>query len=198
MGKAGNRQDGPGTPRSPRECLGAVWHLDVTGDRKAKSKKPLGKRDLRPLAIEWGGQALDVDGTRSNFAIATSLSNVCKLLDVELVNTRNRGVSGYWGRTGHIEGRGRRVLGNACDLGRGHEQEHGAGVDEAVDEPRTGHADDLWSRSRHPDRSSLIVTARDLRRSHQRLTALAPSIVAAFKGLSFKALMAKPRGDSLT
>jgi len=79
---------------------GMVWHLDVTSQEKGRTK-PLAQRDLRPFAIEWGGQTFDLDGTRSNFAVATSLSNVCKLLDVELVNDRNRGVSGYWGRTGH-------------------------------------------------------------------------------------------------
>jgi len=59
------------------------------------------ERDLRPLALEWGGQVFDESGRRSAFAVATSLSNVCKLLDVELVTDQARGVSDYWGRTGH-------------------------------------------------------------------------------------------------
>ena len=90
------------------------------------------------------------------------------------------------------------MLGNASNFGRWHEQEYGAGIDEATDKPRTGHADNLWPRSRHPDRSSVVVTPRDLRRSHQRLPGLAPGLVATFKGLSLEALVAKPRGDSLT
>lgn len=79
---------------------GMVWHLDVTEDADGK-RKPLAARDLRPLAMEWGGQVFDESGVRSTFAVATSLSNVCKLLDVELVTDQTRGVSGYWGRSGH-------------------------------------------------------------------------------------------------
>ncbi len=80
---------------------GAIWHLDLTEDEEGKPRKEILDRDLRPLAIEWGGQVFDVGGKRSNFAVATSLSNVCKLLDVELVTGLERGVSGYWGREGH-------------------------------------------------------------------------------------------------
>jgi len=79
---------------------GTVWHLDVTEARDS-FKKRLEDLDLRPLAVLWGGQTFDVGGTRSNFTIATTLSNVCRMLDVELVTNRNRGVSGYWGRMGH-------------------------------------------------------------------------------------------------
>ncbi|WP_050425892.1 hypothetical protein [Bradyrhizobium tropiciagri] len=80
---------------------GMVWHLDATTEDDAANPKPLPKRDLRPLAVAWGGQVFEESGVRSAFSIATSLSNVCKLLDVELVTDQSRGVSGYWGRTGH-------------------------------------------------------------------------------------------------
>jgi hypothetical protein len=80
---------------------GAIWHLDLTVDETGKPEKDILQRDLRPLAVEWGGQVFDVGGRRSNFAVATSLSNICKLLDVELVTEQDRGVSGYWGREGH-------------------------------------------------------------------------------------------------
>lgn len=80
---------------------GMVWHLDLTVDPPQQPPVPLAGRDLRPLAVEWGGQVFDQSGQRSAFAVATSLSNVCKLLDVELVADRARGVAGYWGRTGH-------------------------------------------------------------------------------------------------
>jgi hypothetical protein len=79
---------------------GMVWNLDLTDD-SLENPVPVSQRDLRPLAVEWGGQVFVEDGRRSAFAVATSLSNVCKLLDVELVSDRSRGVSGYWGRTGH-------------------------------------------------------------------------------------------------
>jgi hypothetical protein len=80
---------------------GMVWHLDVTAKRLNDPPPPLSARDLRPLAVEWGGQAFSDSGKRSTFAIASSLSNVCRLLNVELVTDQSRGVSGYWGRTGH-------------------------------------------------------------------------------------------------
>jgi len=80
---------------------GMVWHLDLTIDPASGPPAPLPMRDLRPIAVEWGGQVFDEGGRRSTFAVATSLSNVCKLLDVELVTDLSRGVSGYWGRTGH-------------------------------------------------------------------------------------------------
>jgi hypothetical protein len=73
----------------------------VTDDDPKSPKKPLVERDLRPLAIEWGGQVFEDRKERSNFAVATSLSNVCKILDVELVTDLDRGVQGYWGRVGH-------------------------------------------------------------------------------------------------
>jgi hypothetical protein len=61
----------------------------------------LSERSLRPLAVEWGGQVFDIDDEPVSFAVVTSLSSVCKLLDVELVTDRDPDVSGYWGRTGH-------------------------------------------------------------------------------------------------
>jgi hypothetical protein len=89
------------TPHSRHGDSGAVWHLDVTDDEPGKPPKELAQRELRPLAIEWGGQRFADVNRRTNFAVATSLSNVCKLLDVDLTSNLNRGVQGYWGRVGH-------------------------------------------------------------------------------------------------
>src|SRR4029079_19102164 len=97
----------------------------------------------------------------------------------------------------NIEGRGLRMLGNASHLTRRHEMDNGHRIDETMDKTGASHADDFWPRSRHPDRSSPIVTPRDLRRSHQRLTELAPSLVATLKGLGLEALVVKPRRDGL-
>src|SRR5262249_28754465 len=80
---------------------GMVWHLDVTEHSPDQPPKPFADHDLRPLAVEWGGQVFDDGRRRTTFAVATSLSNVCKLLNVELVTELSRGVSGYWWRTGH-------------------------------------------------------------------------------------------------
>ena len=89
------------------------------------------------------------------------------------------------------------MLGNARNLGRWHKQEQGGWIDEAMDEPGASDAHNLWSPAGHPDRSSLIVARWNLRRLHQRLTIFAPGIVAAFKGLGLKALVAKPRCDGM-
>jgi len=80
---------------------GMIWCLDLTKDPKDGPAVPLESRDLRPLAMEWGGQVFADNQTRSTFAVATNLSGVCRLLNVELVNNVSRGVSGYWGRVGH-------------------------------------------------------------------------------------------------
>ena len=61
-------------------------------------KKPV----LRPVAVEWGGQALSGSGgKRLNFALATNLAKACDLLDVDLVLEHNDGVTPFWGQTGH-------------------------------------------------------------------------------------------------
>jgi hypothetical protein len=80
---------------------GAVWHLQMPDADGEEDKRPLMERDLRPLAIEWGSQRFAESGERSTYSVATSLSNVCKLLDVELVIEGNDGVSGTWGAVGH-------------------------------------------------------------------------------------------------
>ena len=83
------------------EISGALWHLQMPGHDGEEDKRPLLERDLRPLAIEWGAQAFAESGERSTYSVATSLSNVCKLLDVELVVEGGDGVSGTWGAVGH-------------------------------------------------------------------------------------------------
>ncbi|MBA3810781.1 MAG: S1/P1 Nuclease [Caulobacteraceae bacterium] len=80
---------------------GALWHLQMPTPDGGQDKRPLSERDLRPLAIEWGAQVFAESRERSTYSVATSLSNICKLLDVELVVEGNDGVSGTWGAVGH-------------------------------------------------------------------------------------------------
>jgi len=80
---------------------GALWYLQMRNANGEPDTRPLLKRDLRPLAIEWGSQVFADSGERSTFSVATSLSNVCKLLDVELVVQSSESVSGTWGAVGH-------------------------------------------------------------------------------------------------
>lgn len=86
---------------------GAVWHL-YTNQKKNRGDEGWCEDndfdgDLRPLALEWGGQVF-VEQSKAGsyaFALATSLTTVCKALDVELVLEHNIGVLPYWGQVGH-------------------------------------------------------------------------------------------------
>lgn len=84
----------PGQPSSQPGDSGTVWHLTESDDD--------GQR-LRPIALQWGGQGfLSADaGTGYNFALASGLTNVLRLLDVELVVDYNTGPQPFWGKTGH-------------------------------------------------------------------------------------------------
>jgi len=86
---------------------GAVWHL-VTKQKKTSEDEGWTEDDdfegeLRPLGVEWGGQVFADRQTQRSFAfgLATSLTSVCKALDVELVTEHNDGVLPYWGQMGH-------------------------------------------------------------------------------------------------
>jgi hypothetical protein len=81
---------------------GTVWHLSVTRD---------GTESLHPLAVEWGGQTFQEGEVRRNFTLATNLSNVCRLLDVEVVLAHNVAARPYWGATGHYSIAGTAVSG---------------------------------------------------------------------------------------
>ncbi len=86
--ESGGAQTGPGDS-------GTVWHLLTN---LPHSMSPL----LRPLAVEWGGQALVGNGgTRQNFALATNLAKACDLLNVDLVLEHNDGAAPFWGQVGH-------------------------------------------------------------------------------------------------
>lgn len=80
---------------------GALWQLQMPGPDGKEDTRPLAERDFRPLAIEWGAQSFLETRERSIYSVATSLSNICKLLDVELVVDHNDGLSGIWGAVGH-------------------------------------------------------------------------------------------------
>ncbi len=82
----------PGTPGSQPGDSGTMWHLLEDGTDR-----------LRPIALQWGGQSFLADGgtTNFNFTLAANLTNVLRLLDVELVVDHNRGAQPFWGKTGH-------------------------------------------------------------------------------------------------
>lgn len=57
----------------------------------------------RPFAIQWGAQSFADRGSRNQyrFALASSLNNICQLLDVEILQAHNVGAGVTWGSTGH-------------------------------------------------------------------------------------------------
>lgn len=85
-------------PREGRDDLrthpgdsGTVWLLESP------------KQGLMPIAVQWGGQVFSSGGDReqSSYALATCLSTVCNILDVDVVRDWNAGVTEYWGEVGH-------------------------------------------------------------------------------------------------
>jgi hypothetical protein len=72
---------------------GTVWMLD-TGDEKT---------GLMPIAIQWGGHVFVDQSSKSRlpYALATCLSTVCNLLEVDVVRDWNIGQVDYWGEMGH-------------------------------------------------------------------------------------------------
>ncbi|MET4804006.1 hypothetical protein ABIA96_006610 [Bradyrhizobium sp. LB11.1] len=86
-------------PRAPSTSLGThpgdsgtVWLIEVDA-----GKPPL------PLALQWGGQVFvdGADAAGSSYALATSLSNVCARLEVDLIRDWNADQPDYWGTVGH-------------------------------------------------------------------------------------------------
>lgn len=71
---------------------GTVWLLESP------------RQGLMPIALQWGGQVFSSDGgqSQSSYALATCLSTVCNILDVDIVRDWNLSVSEYWGEVGHF------------------------------------------------------------------------------------------------
>ena len=85
---------GPGQRGSQPGDSGTIWHLSQTADD--------GTVQLLPVALQWGGENLVGSSPGSfNFALASSLTNVLRLLDVSLVVDHNTQAQPFWGKTGH-------------------------------------------------------------------------------------------------
>ena len=75
---------------------GTLWLLDAD-DLNQKQEGP------RPVAVQWGGHVfVDDEGKRrQSYALATCLSTVCNLLEVDVIRDWNIGQPDYWGNVGH-------------------------------------------------------------------------------------------------
>lgn len=86
--------DGSGTVHGDSGTLW-FWKQPATDDAPAR---------LRPFGMQWGGHVLvdSGDAKRSGrFALATSLSTICRELNVSVVRDWNTGLPEYWGDVGH-------------------------------------------------------------------------------------------------
>src|SRR5262249_48149904 len=86
----------------------------IKGKQTAAAKSTgNGRKALRPIAMQWGGQALlGSDGKAPvDFALATTMSQLCRALDVEVVREWGLGHNEYWGKVGHYK-----VGAKACEL----------------------------------------------------------------------------------
>jgi hypothetical protein len=91
---------------------GTVWFFDPPLARANGQPAPRTRR-YRPLGLQWGGQRiLASQGEHAlQFALATSLSTICRELDVDVVRDWNIGHPEYWGKTGHYK-----IAASACGL----------------------------------------------------------------------------------
>jgi hypothetical protein len=93
---------------------GTAWVYDQPVD-EGDDAKDSDKRapECRPIAVQWGGQSFvsPDGGPDSRFVLATMLSNVCRLLDVEVIRDWSSEHSQYWGKVGHYK-----IAYSACSL----------------------------------------------------------------------------------
>ena len=60
-------------------------------------------RRLVPIAMQWGAERIRVPGAAATtHALATFVSTVCRVLDVEIVHGYGTGHDEYWGKIGHF------------------------------------------------------------------------------------------------
>jgi hypothetical protein len=70
---------------------GTVWVVETDDPEK----------DLKPIAIQWGGTVFANENANLPFALATNLSTVCRELKVELFRFSGLASFEYWGAVGH-------------------------------------------------------------------------------------------------
>ncbi len=82
---------------------GGALERPQTGPQDTPRQKPTPER--RPLALQWGGHSLLEPGGQGvmQFALASSLANVCRMLDVEIIRDWSIDHSLYWGKVGHYK-----------------------------------------------------------------------------------------------
>jgi len=93
----------PRSPKQPGTLHGDSGTLWLWEEWEREQGKKTRLKGLRPFAMEWGGHTWVDDGRckrTGRFALATSLSNVCRELGVTLLRDWNSNPE-YWGPVGH-------------------------------------------------------------------------------------------------
>jgi len=100
--KSSRRTKQPGFATHPGDS-GTLWLLEQS-DQKKKTVNEPGSSQFVPLAVEWGAHLLDSSGSgkTQSFALATCLSTVCSLLNVDPVRDWNLDQPDTWGSVGHF------------------------------------------------------------------------------------------------
>jgi hypothetical protein len=93
----GEEADGDAKPGLTRPGdSGTLWCM----------KDPAYPGTVRPLALEWGGQKLASDPhgmVLTQFALASSISVICRELEVDIVTSFTEERVPYWGAVGHFK-----------------------------------------------------------------------------------------------
>lgn len=90
--------------------------VPVAAEGAVQPERGARARRLRPIAMLWGGQRIrwrdeaDAEHTAS-YALATFVSTICRVLDVEIVRGYGVGHDEYWGKLAHFS-----IGYKACDL----------------------------------------------------------------------------------
>ena len=91
----------PGLLTRPGDS-GTLWLLDpINPDRQPSAQENYDPPEYRPFAVQWGEQVFAERG-ETTFALATSLSTICNLLDLDVVRDWNLDQTDTWGAIGHF------------------------------------------------------------------------------------------------
>jgi hypothetical protein len=88
---------------------GTLWLLEEYEGEGVNKKL----KELRPIALHWGAHEF-IDGNnkeKHGYGLATCLSNVCRMLNVDIVRGWNLDLDYTWGKTGHFK-----IAALACEL----------------------------------------------------------------------------------
>jgi hypothetical protein len=81
---------------------GTLWMLDPVNPHATPSRlHDESPPEYRPIGVQWGAQIFSDEGETS-YALATALSTICNLLDVDLVRDWNLDQTDTWGSVGHF------------------------------------------------------------------------------------------------